>query len=428
MPRKSVLKSTPSPIPLPISSPPANSPPHSLNNINNIQLVLQDLCGNPISTHFTPLHICNNDTSNSIDTPPAAASVASVASSAIEPATLKKRGRKPKGGKLISKQTDIAEQPPVVSNVILHLKCSSADLNEYNQSRDKLMVDYLAYNPTAPPEICSYEKTPIFSKYTAAPAMTTDNALHAYMESSQHLGDGLHINVGSATQTNIVGSMCQLCNAKLEIEKTEDETTAVSMKDINSKLKSLKIQLYKNAQVDKKSACFWCTYDFDTHPCYIPKYEMDETIYGYGAFCRPECAVAFLMKENLDDSTKFERYHLLNHIYSKVYDYKKNIKPAPNPYYLLDKFYGNLSIQEYRKLLKTEHMLLVVDKPLTRILPELHEDNDDFILNIYGGTKMGSSNQIAGGVYKVKRQSEKVAAVADSGTCASANKKAVLQK
>ena len=24
---------------------------------------------------------------------------------------------------------------------------------------------------------------------------------------------------------------------------------------------------------------------------------------------------------------------------------------------------------------------MVVDKPLTRILPELHEDNDDFILN-----------------------------------------------
>jgi hypothetical protein len=427
MPRKSVVKPSPSPSPnpLPISSPPAIPPSsQSLPIVNNIQLVLQDLCGNPISSPFTPLQICNNDIIH------ADVSV----SAAIEPATLKKRGRKPKGGKLISKQTDIAEQPPVVSNVILHLKCSSADLNEYNQSRDKLMVDYLAYNPTAPPEICSYEKTPVFSKYSAAstaPAQVADNALHAYTESTHHTSDGLYGNGGSAVQTNnIVGSMCQLCNAKLEIEKTEDETRGVSMKDINSKLKSLKIQLYKNAQVDKKSACFWCTYDFDTHPCYIPKYEMDETVYGYGAFCRPECAVAFLMKENLDDSTKFERYHLLNHIYSKVYDYKKNIKPAPNPYYLLDKFYGNLSIQEYRKLLKTEHMLLVVDKPLTRILPELHEDNDDFILNIYGGTKMGSSNQIAGGVYKVKRQSEKVgaAAGAGAGTDGGPSKMAGLQK
>ena len=84
------------------------------------------------------------------------------------------------------------------------------------------------------------------------------------------------------------------------------------------------------------------------------------------------------MKENIDDSVKFERYHMLNQIYGKVYNYTKNIKPSPNPYYLLDKFYGNLSIQEYRKLLKSDHMLLVIDKPMTRILPELHEDNNKF--------------------------------------------------
>ena len=111
------------------------------------------------------------------------------------------------------------------------------------------------------------------------------------------------------------------------------------------------------------------------------------------------------MKENIDDSAKFERYHLLNQIYSKIYEYKKNIKPAPNPYYLLDKFYGNLTIQEYRKLLKTEHLLLVIDKPMTRILPELYEDNDNFILNIYGNSNIVQSN--ASSMYKVKRQSEK---------------------
>ena len=60
---------------------------------------------------------------------------------------------------------------------------------------------------------------------------------------------------------------------------------------------------------------------------------------------------------------------------------KKNIKPAPDPFYTLDKYYGNLSIQEYRKLLKHDRLLLVVDKPLTRSLPELHEDNDEFTIN-----------------------------------------------
>ena len=73
--------------------------------------------------------------------------------------------------------------------------------------------------------------------------------------------------------------------------------------------------------------------------------------------------------------------HLLNFLYAKVYGYKRNIKPAPNPHYTLNKFCGNLSIQEYRELLQNDNLLLVVDKPLTRILPELHEDNDDFLLN-----------------------------------------------
>ena len=48
---------------------------------------------------------------------------------------------------------------------------------------------------------------------------------------------------------------------------------------------------------------------------------------------------------------------------------------------MLDKFYGSLSIQEYRTLMRSERLFLIVDKPLTRIMPELHEDNDDFIIN-----------------------------------------------
>ena len=87
------------------------------------------------------------------------------------------------------------------------------------------------------------------------------------------------------------------------------------------------------------------------------------------------------MNEKIDSSIKFERYQLLNHIYGKAYNYSKNIKPAPNPQYILNKFYGNLSIQEYRKLFKSEQIVYVVNKPLTHILPEMYEDNNDFLLN-----------------------------------------------
>lgn len=291
------------------------------------------------------------------------------------PADVKKRGRKPKGGKLIAKVSGDTDISPPVANVILHLKCSTKDLL---QRQPTLFISNpLDYNATAPPEIMTYDNidSAHFSNYNN----TTQPETIAY---------------------NKTGRLNSTIDATVH-----ENTDTTNIREINMKLKQLKLDLYKNSMNEKKSACFWCTYDFDNPPCFIPKYEMDGEICGYGSFCRPECAVGYLMKENLDDSTKFERYHLLNRIYSKVYDFTNNIKPAPNPYYLLDKFYGNLSIQEYRKLLNSGHMLLVVDKPLTRILPELHEDTDDFVAGVYGGSK-GNATQ-AGGVYKVKRQGEK---------------------
>jgi hypothetical protein len=160
-----------------------------------------------------------------------------------------------------------------------------------------------------------------------------------------------------------------------------DNKSKNDIKNIWKKLKILENDLHTNNICDKKSACFWCTYDFDNPPIHIPKHYIKNSFEVYGCFCSPECATAYLMGEHIDSSSKFERYHLLNNIYAKIYDYTKNIKPAPNPYYMLDKYYGNLSIQEYRSLLRNERLFLIVDKPLTRILPELHEDNDDFIIN-----------------------------------------------
>ena len=306
--------------------------------------------------------------------------------------------RKPRASKIVTKSQIVANAvTPTVTNVILNLKCSMSDLREYNNKLSQLIRNPLEYNSSAPPEVRYYDGEKMFGTFIQNDAnksvepvedettkssqpFTVFNTEHEMKENYSNIV----INENDMTQTPIIDD--------------------VNIKDMSAKLKQLKIQLYKNAlNTEKKSACFWCTYDFDTPACYIPKYEMDNVIYGYGSFCRPECAVAYLMKETIDDSTKFERYHLLNQIYSKVYDCKKNIKPAPDPHYLLDKFYGNLTIQEYRRLLKTEHLLLVIDKPLTRILPELHEDTDDAFTKIYG-IKATTSN--SSGVYKVKRQSE----------------------
>ncbi len=347
----------------------------------------------------------------------------------------KKRAKKTRTSKIVTKQQIVSSTTvPSIANIILNLKCSMCDLKDYNDRLSKMISNPLEYNSSAPPEVKYYdgEKTfgtfirtdspnekPVSNFISFATETGTDNSndMSTSKQTNNHIAT-IQKN-GSIGKSTIAGetSLDFITDNELSTDKKkystkqifvsntdQDDFDDVNIKDMSAKIKQLKIQLYKNTlHSEKKSACFWCTYDFDNAPCYIPKYEMDGTIYGYGSFCRPECAVAYLMKESIDDSTKFDRYHLLNQIYSKVYDCKKNIKPSPDPHYLLDKFYGNLNIQEYRRLLKTEHLLLVIDKPLTRILPELHEDTDDAFTKIYG-IKATSGN--SSGVYKVKRQSE----------------------
>lgn len=160
------------------------------------------------------------------------------------------------------------------------------------------------------------------------------------------------------------------------------EGDSIEQKDVWEKIKILRKQLHNNDISGKRSNCFWCTYPFDNPPIFIPRQERKGVIEVYGCFCSPECAVAYLKKEPIDTSILWERYSLLNHIYSGIYKYTTNIKPAPCPYYTLDKYYGNLTIREYRKLLNNQQLLLIVEKPLTKVMPDLYEENND-TPNIY---------------------------------------------
>ena len=271
----------------------------------------------------------------------------------IEKPPAKRRGRKPKGGKIVQNATSGDDDVKSEPNIILHLKCSLKDL-ETDVTSNIESFNFLS---------------------------NTKNEL-LYEVITKPLDEQLVSVEDKTSDTTNEG-------------KVDDQPKT---NEILNKLKMLENDLYHNNINNKKSACFWCTCDFDNQPIYIPKFFIKDSYNVYGCFCTPECAAASLMNENIDSSVKFERYQLLNHIYSKIHDYSKNIKPAPNPYYMLDKFYGNLTIQEYRMLLRKDRLFLVVDKPLTRVLPELHEDNDDFIIN----NKVIPSN-----TYKIKRKSQK---------------------
>jgi len=296
----------------------------------------------------------------------------------------KKRGRKPKGGKIIQQISSTLNVKEPKSNVILHLKCHIKDLNNNIISNNVNGYDFMANKNELYEVISNNENVFLNVKNNNS---TDDNS------NNDNIFASIIPNVNSVTYKNT--QYDEEYTNNLNDDDNYKPNKNNDLKELWKKLKNLQHSLHLNNINDKKSACFWCTYEFDNPSIYIPKHYIKESYHVYGCFCSPECATAYLMEENVDSSTKFERYHLLNHIYSKIYDYKKNIKPAPKPYYMLEKFYGNLNIQEYRSLLKTERLFLVVDKPLTRILPELHEDNDDFIIN----NKIISSN-----TYQIKRK------------------------
>lgn len=280
----------------------------------------------------------------------------------------KKRGRKPKGGKIIKKSQVINKF--VVKheqNVILHLKCKSTDVKN--------------------DEISQINYTPIVENVES-------------------------FNLQPNNKLNTLG--CEIVNTKKEKKKTipknkktnNSNTEQLNDKEIYDKIRELKINLHYNNLSDKQCSCFWCTEPFDNPTIYIPKRQHNEGIDVYGCFCSPQCAVAYLKKQDISTSMMWERYALLNNIYGKVYNYETNIKPAPSPFYTLDKYYGNLTIQEYRKLLKNDTLLLVVDKPLTKILPELYEENND-VPNIYNNLLTEKAKNKNNKKYRLKSSEKK---------------------
>ena len=291
------------------------------------------------------------------------------------PAVPKKRGRKPKGGKILKKNEKIQkEESQAKPNIILHLKCKTNSLTDLSNFNKSTIYNPDISNPTEPLNIFNNSK------------LTSLN--YKVIQNSQ--------------ESNIKCTINDVTKSK-PVEIPQEN---INMKELWGKLNKLKENLRTNNVSDKNSACFWCTHDFDSPAIYIPKQYNNGMLEVYGCFCSPECGCAYLKNEDIDNSIKWERYALLNNTYCKVFDYTKNIKPAPNPHYTLEKFYGNLSIQEYRRLLKNERILMVVDKPMTKVLPELYEENNE-IPNIFQDILHNSNENKSNKQFRLQRSQER---------------------
>lgn len=120
-------------------------------------------------------------------------------------------------------------------------------------------------------------------------------------------------------------------------------------------------------------ACWYCSYNFDTIPCFIPEKFYNEKYFVFGCFCTYNCAATYNLK--MDDSGMWYRYSLLKKLYNTLYNNTLDIPLAP-PREAYEKFGGPLKYEDYRKnSITCRKEFRFIMPPMTSIVPLVEEHN-----------------------------------------------------
>ena len=186
-------------------------------------------------------------------------------------------------------------------------------------------------------------------------------------------------NVGGVGEVNVINKFNELCSEYSNvIERDKVFPIFLEFIEYNKKKK-----WPDSTNID----CLWCCHEFDTFPFGIPIKKYEETYYMFGNFCSAECSSAYNFDNN-NSSESFERYSLINYLYSN----DKEIKVA-GPRLSLKKFGGQLSIKEFRNnnTIYSKHYKLLLP-PMISLIPLVEEvnlidnkinfDNNDNLFNL----------------------------------------------
>lgn len=165
-----------------------------------------------------------------------------------------------------------------------------------------------------------------------------------------------------------------------QLEKELTELRNMVSDDITHGLVNRKVHKMKTNLIDGTSgkkilvektniACWWCSYNFDTVPCFIPEKFYNDEFYVFGCFCSLNCAVSYNLK--MEDAFVWERYSLLKKMY--------NINSLPfQPREAFEKFGGPLTHEDYVKNnQKCPKEYRFIMPPMTSIVPLIEEGNVD---------------------------------------------------
>ncbi len=241
--------------------------------------------------------------------------------------------------------------PEVKRPLIVHLPLQSKDVHMNDMP--------ITYDPHPPTEAIPYDSN-------------ADNPFYEGVEQVENTIQG---------GTNEVETPTLKQETRTEAGAAVANTTQESEIDYYNLKSNLLVQFKESTEVKtipqtSEVACFWCCHTFTNRPVVLPVRDTGEHLQVMGNFCSPECACAYLFDMRQDSHTRWEQLALLYRIYGEVCSGK--IHPAPARA-ILKLFGGNLSIAEYRALLRSHKVRVDIHlPPMVSILATMDTKPIDF--------------------------------------------------
>jgi len=236
------------------------------------------------------------------------------------------------------------------------------------QSKDIHMNDMpIMYNPLPPSDAQPYD-------------INADNPFYEGLESYESQHDTNTI-ITPQSSDYIVSQPIQI-EQKIEQQINSDQQINSEHTIDYYNLKSTLLVQYKDSNEIKSIpqtsdvACFWCCHTFINRPVILPIRDTGEYMQVTGNFCCPECATAYLFDMRQDSHTRWEQFALLYRVYGEACQGKIHPAPIRN---ILKIFGGNLTITEYRNLIRSHTVRIDIHlPPMVSILATMDTKPIDF--------------------------------------------------
>lgn len=241
--------------------------------------------------------------------------------------------------------------PEVKRPLIVHLPI---------QSKDVQMNDMpIMYDPAPPSDAQPYD-------------INADNPFYEGVE---------QIEFQLESTTDNISNIPEPVSTKTENKHIEQHNNTEQEVDYYNIKSTLLIQYKDSAEVKtiphtSDVACFWCCHTFTNRPVVLPIRDTGEYLQVMGNFCSPECACAYLFDMRQDSHTRWEQLALLYRVYGEACRGKIHPSPARN---VLKHFGGNLTITEYRNLIRSHKVRIDIHlPPMVSILATMDTKPIDF--------------------------------------------------